>query len=233
MKPKSYLIIAVFIAVLSCNHSEDDPLPSQTISFNFDDGVQEWTAGMSDFPSDWDPEGLEFSFEHSSLPPEVNNNGKALKISGRNISDDLFMFIKREISGLKVNHTYSLFFDIELASQYPAESVGIGGSPGSSVYLKAGGSDNEPQVIDMEGGFQMNIDKGNQSQGGNDMVVLGTVGIPGEDFRYTLINRNNDDQPVRVTTDANGKMWAIVGTDSGFEGTTTLYYNKISIRLQE
>ncbi len=79
----------------------------------------------------------------------------------------------------------------------------------------------------------MNIDKGNQSQGGADMLVLSTIGIPGNDFTYQIIRRNNLNQPLNVNSDASGNLWVIIGTDSGFEGTTTLYYNAIEVRLQE
>jgi hypothetical protein len=32
-----------------------------------------------------------------------------------------------------------------------------------------------------------------------------------------------------ITTDANGEVWVCIGTDSGFEATTTLYYNQITL----
>ncbi len=232
MRTLFYCILISFLGI-SCNKTEDASLPDLSMNFTFEDGFQGWIAGMSDFPSHWDPAGLEFSSEHASLPAEMDHEGKAIKLSGRNISDDMFMFLKREISGLKANHTYSVLFDIQIASQYPTESFGIGGSPGNSVYLKAGGSKIEPMVIDEDGMFLINIDKGDQSQEGNDMKVLGTIGIPGEEFIYTLINRTNSDKPIQITTDEAGKLWVIIGTDSGFEGITTLYYNNINITLEE
>ena len=36
-----------------------------------------------------------------------------------------------------------------------------------------------------------------------------------------------------VRTDAKGRLHLIVGTDSGFEGTTRLYYEKIKVELVE
>ncbi len=176
---------------------------------------------------------MEFVFEHADLPTEVNQNSKALRISGRNLSDDLFMFMKKEISGLKPNRTYLLSVQVELASQYPEQSVGIGGSPGASVFVKAGGSTIEPRSVADGDNYRLNLDKGNQAQGGENLVVIGTVGIPGTEFKYRLIERDNLRQPVRVKSDAAGKLWVIVGTDSGFEGTTTLYYNTITVTLQE
>ena len=69
----------------------------------------------------------------------------------------------------------------------------------------------------------MNIDKGNQAQGG----------IPGEEYHYQLIRRDNLQSPIEITTDSNGSLWLIIGTDSGFEGATTLYYNMVEVELRE
>lgn len=229
----SFIIISLNV-LISCTKDDDgEDHPFQTFTFTFEEGTQGWEAGFSDYPADWEQERFEFDFIHSDLPESISQNGKSLMITGRNISDDLFMFIKREFTGLKPSHTYQLRVQVELASQYPEQSVGIGGSPGASVYLKAGGSTLEPLSITENENKVMNIDKGNQSQGGADMLVLGTIGIPGEDFTYQLIRRDNLNQPINVQTDASGNLWVIIGTDSGFEGTTTLYYNAIEVRLQE
>ncbi|CAN5447057.1 hypothetical protein BH23BAC1_BH23BAC1_06580 [soil metagenome] len=229
-----YFPILISFYFLSCSNNDDQSNhPSQTLTFTFDEGTEGWEAGFSDYPADWEQERFEFDFAHSELPESVSQNGKSLMITGRNLSDDLFMFIKREFKDLKPSHTYQLRVQIELASQYPEQSVGIGGSPGSSVYLKAGGSAIEPLPVTVDGEKVMNIDKGNQSQGGADMLVLSTIGIPGNDFTYQIIRRNNLNQPLNVNSDASGNLWVIIGTDSGFEGTTTLYYNAIEVRLQE
>lgn len=219
------------MSFFSCEKDEDNH-PIHSFTFNFEKGTEGWTAGFSDYPSGWDTSRFEFRFAHAGLPEEVNQNNKALLISGRNISDDLFMFIKKQITGLKPNHNYLLSLKIEFASQYPEESIGIGGSPGGSVYLKTGGSAFEPLPIEEDGEIRMNVDKGNQSQGGNQMVVIGTVGIEGEEFMYQLIQHDNSQQPLNVRTDTSGNIWIIIGTDSGFEGITTLYYNSVEVRLQ-
>jgi len=36
-----------------------------------------------------------------------------------------------------------------------------------------------------------------------------------------------------VTSDKDGSIWVLVGSDSGFEGATTLYYGAITINLVE
>lgn len=239
MGKSSFVISHIFLffswwMLAGCQREkEEDPGPAQTITYTFEESTEGWTGGFTDYPVGWEEERLEFIFEHAALPAEVNQDGKALKISGRNLSDDLFLFVKKEISGLEPNHTYLLSVQVELASQYPEQSVGIGGSPGASVYVKAGGSSLEPRSVANGDNYRLNLDKGNQSQGGEDLVVIGTVGIPGSEFTYRLIGRDNLQQPVRVKSDAAGRLWVIIGTDSGFEGTTTLYYNTIAVTLQE
>lgn len=228
------LIVIIFaLGLCSCKDDTDDEPVTRSFTYDFEEGTEGWTAGFSDYPAEWEEDRFEFSFEHTDLPQEVNENSQALMLSGRNISDDLFMFIKKNITGLKPDQPYLLHVEVELASQYPEESVGIGGSPGGSVYLKAGGTAIEPQPVMEDGEIRMNIDKGNQSQGGADMQVLGTVGIPGEEFSYQFIQRDNLQNPLELRSDASGNLWVIVGTDSGFEGTTTLFYNSITLRLEE
>lgn len=225
----------LFIASLAfgCDDEKEDDIavPADTFTYEFESGAEGWKGGFADYPKDWDTTRFEFVYQHTNLPAAVNNSGKAMLISGRNISDDLFMFMKKQITGLEPNQTYKATFMVELASMYPEESVGIGGSPGSSVYLKVGGTTAEPMPVVMEDDIRMNIDKGGQSLGGKDMVVVGTIGIAGDQSKYTLIQRDNGQNPVEVTADSNGSLWVIVGTDSGFEGTTRLYYNTIEVKL--
>lgn len=227
-----YLVYAFLFFLIACKDDEETTGP-QTFRYDFEEGMEGWTAGFSDYPADWDPDRFQFRFAHADLPDEANGIANSLEISGDNPSDDLFMYIKKQITGLAPDREYLLQVQVELASRYPEDSPGIGGSPGASVYLKAGGSTHEPQTMEEGGMVVMNIDKGNQSQGGNDMVVIGNVGIPGDEFSYTLIQRDNMQQPVRVRTDDSGNLWVIIGTDSGFEGTTTLYYNTVEVFLEE
>ena len=236
MKTSIKLCLLSFLAVLNfgCNDEEEDDIvmPVQIFAYNFNQSPQGWKGGMADYPKDWDRDRLEFVFAHESLPAEVSEKGKAMKISGWNMSDDLFLFMKKQITGLKPNHTYSATFKVELASKYPEQFFGIGGSPGASVYLKAGGAAIEPMLVEEGDDIRMNIDKGNQAQGGKNMVVLGNIGIPGEEEKYQLIRRDNLQNPIQIRTDSNGSMWLIIGTDSGFEGVTTLYYNSVEVTLR-
>ncbi len=79
--------------------------------------------------------------------------------------------------------------------------------------------------------WTLNWDKGNQSSGGKNAVVLGTVGIEGNDYKYQIIKRTNQQAPFSAKTNDKGELWLLVGTDSGFEGVTTLYYTQIKAVL--
>ena len=99
--------------------------------------------------------------------------------------------------------------------------------------MKAGASAVEPTAAEGDNRhLRMNIDKGNQSRGGEAMVVIGNVANPEVQGReYRIKTLDNADLPLAVNTDAEGRVWLIVGTDSGFEGLTSLYYSRIDYQL--
>ncbi|MDE2823057.1 MAG: hypothetical protein OXK79_06090, partial [Chloroflexota bacterium] len=201
-------------------------------SFTFDDDVEGWAAGFADLPADYDQSIYELDHGHRPLPDGLEGSG--VYIQGHNRSDDLFMFLKRRVEGLQPGAAYEVEVSVDLATNVPVGSVGIGGSPGESVYVKAGASDVEPDTVeDSTGHLRMNIDKGNQSRGGGAMVVLGNVAHPDVTGReYRIKTLDNDGRPLTVQADGEGRVWLIVGTDSGFEGLTTLYYDRIAYRLR-
>lgn len=119
-----------------------------------------------------------------------------------------------------------------------AGSFGIGGSPAESVFVKVGGAPQEPLSVPSpslgEGYMGLNLDKGNQNGGGRQAVQIGNVAKTDgrEDDRYAMKTLSNTSEPLTVNSDANGELWIFVGTDSGFEGTTTLYYTSINVTLE-
>jgi hypothetical protein len=70
----------------------------------------------------------------------------------------------------------------------------------------------------------MNIDKMNQSENGTDMHIIGNVSNGSDENSYKLIKRTGT---FKGKTDSKGIAWLIVGTDSGYEGLTSLYYSSI------
>lgn len=224
------LLFFVLLGAVACD--PDDPTPALPLTgvlyeSNFSAGTDGWKADFADYST---ANGdMQLRSDWARLPQPLDSTRRSIMLSGMNRSDDLFMYLTRSLSGLQPNHDYKLVFDIELASQYATNSFGIGGSPGSSVYVKAGASATEPKRQLVDDFYEINIDKGNQAEGGKDMLVLGNIGA-GEDVeQYTLINRTNADAPLTVRSDSNGQLWLIVGTDSGHEGLTTLYYSRIKV----
>ena len=58
---------------------------------------------------------------------------------------------------------------------------------------------------------------------------VGIGGAPGEEYRIKTLD--NSDSPVQVTADGEGRLWLIVGTDSGFEGLSAFYCSRIACTL--
>lgn len=205
---------------------------SQTYKFNFSNGYDGWSADFADYPKP-DSVFYELEWTRERLPAPLNTDEYGLKVKGNNHSDDLFMFIKRKISELLPHTDYLIKIEVKFASKAPTNAVGIGGPPGEAVVMKTGASLIEPGKIPSTDYYLMNIDKGNQSMGGKDMEVIGHIGVSDTTTVFTLISRNNFTKPFRITTDSKGEVWICIGTDSGFEGKTTLYYNEISIDFME
>ncbi len=210
-------------------------------SWSFTEGRQGWLVGVSDY-SPGQESSIDFTARLRDLPRELDAVGTGLYLEGTNVSDDLFMFLERELGradGLVPGQAYTVTFRLRFASNAPSGCIGIGGAPGESVYLKAGASPADPQVVfdPVQDLFVMNVDKGNQSQGGPAASVVGDIanGVPCDealpDPEYVTLTRvHTHERP--VTADAEGRLWLLVGTDSGFEGPTGLYYQAISVTLE-
>jgi hypothetical protein len=205
-----------------------------TASFDFSKSQDGWVGDFSDLPPGLDDSLFyELKFAYTELPENLGKK-KAIMMSGNNHSDDLFMFMKKKIAGLIPNTNYTLVFEVELASNAPKGSVGAGGSPGESVFLKAGASKIEPIKVVQQDRYTLNIDKGNQSSSGLNAVTLGDIATPPTASDYTLITRSSSpyssSTPVFVVQSNNeGEIWLLIGTDSGFEGTTTVYYTRVNV----
>jgi hypothetical protein len=230
----SRMIVFVCIMLLcGCSLSDDDKgISVFSVSFDFSQSEEGWTADFVDLPANADDSSFyELKYDYTYLPANLGAE-KAILLSGNNHSDDLFMFIKRKVTGLNPNTSYTLVFEVELASNAPKGSIGIGGSPGESVYLKAGASEIEP-VKNLQGDrYVLNVDKGNQSVAGSNATVLGDIATPLTVAEYALITRNNASpsaEPLIAQSNSNGEIWLMVGTDSGFEGTTTVYYTNVKV----
>lgn len=229
---KGFLGVLFALMVVGC--LPDQEVRLYTATYLFSDSASGWTGDFADYPVD--STGYHLRVELDTLPINLNQDStrKALRISGINGSDDLFMYIKRKFSGLQKNTTYEILFNVRLASNAPTGEAGVGGAPGESVYVKVGASTEEPVTELVDDYHRITIDKGNQSEGGENMVVIGHVGVTATTTAYAIIVRNNNTRnSVVATTNNEGELWLVVGTDSGFEGKTTLYYTQIDVLFNQ
>jgi hypothetical protein len=206
------------------------------LTSDFRNGSKAWLAGYSDYHVATDD--LRMLAELRPLPDEVDASGSGFYIQGMNRSDDLFMYLKKQVTrdeGLESNQAYRVAFDIRFASDAPTGCVGAGGAPGESVYLKAGASAEEPlALLDGTGNIQISVDKGQQSAGGKQAGVVGTIAngtsCEGTVQPYVSV-RKQYAHPEAVATGERGSLWLLTGTDSAYEGLTGLYYQSVTVRI--
>ena len=200
-------------------------------TFDFEKSDSSFTPIFADYPTGSGvDEFYELKHEWTASPTK---NGKALFLSGNNHSDDLFMGYYKEIGGLTAGQLYGFQVSFRLATDVEGGMIGVGGSPGSSVYVKGGVTAEQPQrSANEQNNYRLNIDKGNQGAGGRDMLLLGNLEKedeqhPGEyewkDFKFTMQAKANE----------NGSVYLILGTDSGFEATSSYYLDDISVSWTE
>jgi hypothetical protein len=234
----SFWIISLMCLLLSgagpgaVNFAQSASTPVQ-VSYDFRGGSLGWQAGFAEYILALEHNAM-LRAEVRELPSELGVSGTGFYLQSMNRSDDTFMFLKRRLGpadGIVPWQRYRLNFTILLASNAPSGCGGIGGPPGESVYLKAGATSIEPLSISA----RMNVDKGQQSVGGPAASSAGDIanGLPcdGGQVPYTSITRTHQ-HSVDVSANGRGDLWLLVGTDSGFEGFTGLYFQRIAVNLE-
>ncbi len=211
-----------------------------TKEFRFALGDHGWTGDFTDLPADYEEDLYRLESGLVDRPSELGP-GKAMMIGGSNASDDLFMYLRKQLTaadGIEPDTAYEVRFQVSFATNAPAGAVGIGGPPGEAVWVKVGASTEEPvPVVREEMGIPyivLSVDKGSQNDDGENALRIGDVAKPeNDDFvTYEIKTLDNSDQPLRVVSDNQGRLWLFVGTDSGFEGRTVLYYTDIAVQLR-
>jgi hypothetical protein len=221
---------------LRCNAENEF---GQQIAFSFQRSTMGFAPIFADLPQDAN-ETYEIESAWERLPAPLESR-VGIRLTGHNRSDDLAMLIARPIAGLEPNALYRVELEAELASNVPQGCAGVGGSPGESVYLKLGVSSIAPAALPVQEGpetmLRLNIDYGVQSQDGADAIVVGdmTTGAPASqcpqsDWELKTISTHGRHFGGR--TDAQGRLWVLAGTDSAFEGLSTVYFTGLRVRLQ-
>jgi hypothetical protein len=203
----------------------------QSWSFNFVDGADGFTAIFADYHDDGS--GLESYQMDQGVKaiPDDSAKRQGLYIAGANRSDDLFMGYWKGLELGRPNATVSFDLSFQLATDVAPDEGGIGGDPNTSVYIKAGLTTVQP-VSQMEGThYRLNIDAGIQSESGADMKVIGDMSKPtdsGDSDGFVLKELTAHGT---AKTDASGRVFLIIGSDSGFEGFTSYYLTDIKLSV--
>lgn len=223
------LALLVTSLLFGCSKEDMDSINSDPIEFiyDFNSGQMGWTADYTDYFINMEDD-IDFKSELISLPEPLDTSEAAIMIGGTNVSDDLFMFLKKNLTGLESNTIYNFEFEVTFATDVPDGTVGIGGSPGESVFIKGGAVNIEPMKIQMDDEYLVNIDKGNQSTDGPDIATLGDFSNDTNEEIFVLKTVGNE-EPFRAMTDENGTIWIIIGSESGFEGRTQLIFDRLKI----
>lgn len=215
---------------------EEDFAEQRIISF--ERGPGSFEAVFADLPVEGQ-DIYELDFAHGQIPPPLAAR-RGVRLTGHNRSDDLAMLVVAPLGGLLPETPYRVELELELASDVPRNCAGIGGSPGDSVYIKLGVSSVQPKAeVRDEGGVPMlrlNVDFGNQAEGGASGRVVGTLANSGdcEDpdaHRWELKTLSTQGQRFNGRTDSEGRLWLLAGTDSAFEGLTSVYFTTLRVRL--
>lgn len=224
------LVFGVFIG--GCSSLSSEGGDARTFTFDFDRGTHGFSAGFADYPPAHE-RSYELISGHRALPSPLESRS-GLFISGANRSDDLFMFFKGVIVGLPPGTDYAVNVSVEIGTSTPAGCFGIGGAPGESVWIKAGATAEEPLAVLEDSYLRMNIDIGNQANSGTQAVVLGNVANSRrceESPRWELKTLQGRPTPAALSVPSDGRVWFLIGADSGFEGTTAVYFTRASVTL--
>jgi hypothetical protein len=210
--------------------------------FSFERGMLGANAVFADLPANIDDELYELDFAWEPLPEPLETR-RGLRLSGHNRSDDLAMFVVLPIAGLEPDGQYRVELELELASNVPTGCFGIGGSPGDSVYVKLGTAPFKPEALPQyeAGGvawFRMTADIGNQSEGGANAQVVGTLANSQDcedldNARWELKTLSTREVAVDGKAGPDGRMWLLAGTDSAFEGRTDVYFTALRVRMEK
>lgn len=231
----------LYLLLISGCGTDTDSTFTQRLTFDFFETPQGWSGEFADLPPG-ENENFELEVDFLPLPEPLDTTQNALFISGVNLSDDLFMFFKQQFTGLSPGQEVQIRYQIRIATNVPQNCIGAGGAPGESVFLKAGTSVIEPNpVLEMEGDreiLRLPVDKGNQSMGGEDAIVLGNIANSNdcsdenaEEWELKDLELAEEDA-IQITADENGRVWFFFGTDSGFEGRTSLYYSRVNVFVE-
>jgi len=229
------LVLSLLSACGGGSGSSSPPAPPPPTvverSFDFAQGNGGWLSGQADYTPQTAPTGV--VFEVRPLPAGFSGSG--FYVAGRNLSDDLFLYVKTKISGLAASTTYGVSVRVEFLSAAASGCVGVGGAPGESVWVVFAASAVEPLTVFNGTDYRVNLQRGNQSVGGPEGIVLGDIANGSTDCGNPPWRPKSLSSPepatITVRADERGEAWVLVGIDSGYESFSSVYHQRMAFRF--
>lgn len=210
---------------------------STVLDFRFCGDSEGWSGGFADLPpSALDDPAYDLRFGRAPLPPSTGLLGEGLRIAGTDAGDGgLLLFLKREVTGLRPSTRYAAKFYLRFGTNAGRGCGRTTGWPsGDPLTAKVGAGPVEPQVRLEDGMLRLNLDVGDQVRAGADAVVLGSAGADGIGCtgRWHVVRAlASRDAGFRARSDRDGNLWVFLGFDSGFQGRSELYLERIRVEL--
>ncbi len=180
-----------------------------------------------------------------AMPDELEGSGFLLQ--GNNHSDDLDMFLVRELGpedGILPDTRYTVRFDrLALAGDVPHGALGVGGSPELTIRGIAASID--PRGFEVDASDHVRHPGGLGSDPGIRLATNAICSLEPADVTTTMPACPDDVDDIEfsridvepgvgdsVTSDAEGRIWVMVGGHSGFESFSGIYYTNVDVTVE-
>lgn len=164
------------------------------------------------------------------LPPEIASERQGQFISANNYSADMYMFMKKELGrsqGVIPGRHYLVTIKTVFASNAPTGCLGPGGGPGEAVILKA-------NVLNVGPEISVDEDRYVRTSFNHGRAISNIAnGVDCEVARGEYVSLSRVGPIIRARAGKDGRLWIVLGTDSGYEGKTSLYYQQVEVFLKE
>jgi hypothetical protein len=201
------------------------------IKVDFNAGVDGWVAGVADYTDGTEPSEVASSWK--DLPAPLT--GKGYYLASHNRSDDVLTYAKRQVGGFVPGAKYALTFEMRYVTDASTACFGVGGSRGGSIYMVVAASADEPKTVKQaDGNYRVNLERGNQAESGRQGKVLGVQGsddLACDSGKWVAQTRKSD-EAIELQADKDGKLWIMLGTDSGFEAANALYLQGATVNVK-
>jgi len=206
----------------------------------FAEDAEGWEAQFSEYEPGLE-DSLKLSFAHDNfMATESIGEVTAVVQSGYATNSDLFMYIKRQISGFKPNTPYTVVFKLELFAQLNEDFSGDLTDDHNGSFLKASVYTEEPDTLivddDDNPGKKIvitNFEKGNDRTTGPNMAMIGKLEHTSVDEAPLLLIGSSEGDDLLGTTDSEGKMWMMIGVDTNQPIYQSIFYSFIGIEFRE